>query len=173
VLYRTPKISHFLSGIARFRYNENYISKPANRKIFSQKKCRVAQVVRLAASYTVVGVRNRHGHRRARVISEAWRELPDSVIQNCWQHADVIPWIQEKDHFISHREYMEHIESGARTAIESLPDIHCNSEQTANAARQSVFMTRICQTRMSQPLPLIWMSRLTILHILGLRILNL
>jgi len=71
-------------------------------------------------------------------ISEAWRELLDSVIQNCWQHADIIPGIQEKDHFISHREYMEHIESGARTAIESLLHVDCNSEQTVNAARQFI-----------------------------------
>jgi hypothetical protein len=33
-------------------------------------------------------------------ISEAWRELPDSVIWNCWQHADIILWGQEKDHFM-------------------------------------------------------------------------
>jgi hypothetical protein len=74
-------------------------------------------------------------------ISEAWRELPDSVIQNCWQHANIIPrTAQEIDYFISHREFMEYTESGAQTAIESLLDVDCNlnSEQTANTARQFV-----------------------------------
>jgi len=62
-------------------------------------------------------------------ILEAWRELPSSVIWNCWRHAGITPRAQEKDHFVSHKEHMEHMESRVRIAVESLLNINYSSEQ--------------------------------------------
>jgi hypothetical protein len=76
----------------------------------------------------------------------------NSVVQNCWQRADVIPGIQEKDHFISHREYTEYIESGARTVIESLLNADCIP---TSAVDLDELIDDLAHSRSEDPEPLI------------------
>ena len=68
-------------------------------------------------------------------ISDAWKELPLSVIYNCWQEAGIHPRLEKIDNLLgrkSYDKYLEYLQTGTTISIDSLLSNSIGSYHSVN-----------------------------------------